>query len=246
MPSNQTRDTRFSHDSTPSLYAGKPHPRWADPNYYEGDASDKWHTRSAKRLGANKQRRPQSPGQNGNGPTSGISVKTEPVNDMQHSAYYRLSPSPPPNSAVSTTLAYGVNTVQTNHFSSGFDGTVAASGGTGNACSPVSYSPSSPADYGDSASSSSSGMNGAYHFSPDARKLCTRPHFPSTDTTPRDTFRYDEQCGCTSNPTSGHTFSTIARQLDAISNYLQQLPEHSQSQKCGIFRRIQELRSILQ
>lgn len=240
-----------------SVAPGKPHPRWADPNYYDGDASDKWHTRSQKRNGTlpgtkqglqQQQRRltggaPEHPG---------ISVKTEPVNDLQQQqqqqqqqCYYRLSPSPPPpSSAASSNAPYsmGNGTANGQHYGGAFDGT----GADG---SPTSYSPSSPAGY--SGSSSSSGFNGTYRYpsSSDTRKAYTRhPALESTHAhsqIPRDPYRgYEEACHCVHNPVAAQ----ISRQLDTVTAYLTHVPEHAhgQSQKCGILRRIQELKSILQ
>ncbi|KAH8113484.1 hypothetical protein DFH11DRAFT_302629 [Phellopilus nigrolimitatus] len=195
---------------------GKPHPRWADPNYYDGDASDKWHTRSQKRsnlsTGTVKPRRLHSPPpEHAGSAVNGVSVKTEPVNDMQHAAcYYRLSPSPPPHSAPNAPYSMNIGQLPTDHFAQGpFD----VNGGAGG-CSPVAYSPSS---------SASSGLNGQ---------------------SPHDLYRYDDSCPCTSDPAANHSFIALARQLEGMSNYLQHLPEHTQN-RCHIYRRIQELKSIL-
>lgn len=182
-----------------------------------------------------------SPGPNGNGAEhSGISVKTEPLNDMQHTSYYRLSPSPPPpSSAVSSNAPYGMNNGHPGQYPPGFNG--ATAGG----CSPESYSPSSPAGY--SGSSTSSGFSGAYaHPSSDARKLYARQQYSGSDHTAREPHRYEQQCACLSNPAAGHSFINLARQLQGMINYLQHLPEHSQGQRCGTLRRIQELNSALQ
>lgn len=248
---------------------GKPHPRWADPNYYDGDASDKWHTRSQKRNGTlpatkqglqqQQQQQQQQRRLNGAPEHPGISVKTEPVNDLSHAGqqqqqqqhqqqqcYYRLSPSPPPpSSAASSNAPYSMGNGTGNgpHFGGAFDGTGA--GG-----SPTSYSPSSPAGY--SGSSSSSGFNGTYRYpsSSDTRKAYTR--HPALDPTNASTHAHAYQergyeealCHCVHNPVAGH----ISRQLDSMTAYLTHVPEHAhgQSQKCGILRRIQELKSILQ
>lgn len=248
---------------------GKPHPRWADPSYYDGDASDKWHTRSQKRSGTlpgtkqglQQQQQQQQRRMNGapDHPGTGISVKTEPMNDLSHAGqqqqqqqqqqcYYRLSPSPPPpSSAASSNAPYSMGNGNGNapHFGGAFDGTGA--GG-----SPTSYSPSSPAGY--SGSSSSSGFNGTatyrYPSSSDTRKAYTR--HPALDPTNTSTHAHAYQergyeevlCHCVHNPVAGN----VSRQLDSMTAYLIHVPEHAhgQSQKCGILRRIQELKSILQ
>ncbi|KAI5123137.1 hypothetical protein M0805_000840 [Coniferiporia weirii] len=196
---------------------GKPHPRWADPNFYDGDASDKWHTRSQKRNSLSttstvtKQRRLLSPASEHPGVAV---VKTEPVNDMQGSAcYYRLSPSPPPQHSqhnANANYSMNIGQLRTDQYApASFD----VNGGAGG-CSPVSYSPSS---------SASSGLNG---------------HSPS------DMYHYDDSCPCASDPAASHSFVALARQLEGMSNYLQHIPGHSQN-RCSIYRRIQELKSIL-
>lgn len=178
---------------------GKPHPRWADPNYYDGDASDKWHTRSQKRgniAGAAlaKQRRQHTPQ-----PGAPL-VKTEPVAEVQHSnCYYRLSPSPPP-SATSTTYSMNIGHVPSNHYATNAYEAACSNGNSGTTgCSPAAYSPSS---------SASSGMNG---------------------NSATNMYRYENTCACVSDPAANHSFVALARQLEGMSNYLQHLPGHSQS-----------------
>lgn len=229
---------------------GKPHPRWADPNYYDGDASDKWHTRSQKRNTAAK-RRPASPGANA------VSVKTEPINEQTN--YYRLTPSPPLSSAVGQGQGNGAHPFVNVSVATGQPNPAFAQPqGFENGASPVNYSPSSPAGYGscgESGSSSSSAVNGGYHYPMSNNRKST---YPGAQTNGRDRgmrdangyHRYDDthipNCPCLTNPAAGHSFVTLARQLDSIQNCLQQLPEHNQHTHCNINRRIQELRSILQ
>ena len=136
-------------DSGVMFDIGKPHPRWADPNYYDGDSSDKWHTRSQKRgnfiaSSLAKQRRQQSPSQ-----VSPL-VKTEPTADIQQNCYYRLSPSPPPSATSAYSMSIGH--VPPNHYVQSSYETVCNNPNLGAAaCSTSTYSPSS---------SSSSGPNG--------------------------------------------------------------------------------------
>ncbi|KAL5482892.1 hypothetical protein ACEPAI_9487 [Sanghuangporus weigelae] len=194
---------------------GKPHPRWADPNYYDGDASDKWHTRSQKRGNAAaavalaKQRRPQSPH------LATPIIKTEPVADVQHAhCYYRLSPSPPP-SATSTTYSMNIGQMQSNQYGTNAYQTTCANGTNGAAgYSPGTYSPSS---------SSSSGLNGH---------------------SPNGIYSYEDSCACVSDPAANHSFVALARQLEGMTSYLQQLPGHSQT-RCSIYRHIQNLKGSL-
>ncbi len=206
-------------------------------------------------------------------------MKTEPGADVHQannntstSSYYRLSPSPPtatgaPVPAVAQQQQQqqqhpfvNVNVPQHPSFSptSAFDSQAGADG-----CSPVNYSPSSPAGYascGESGSSSSSGVTGAYNYPPplsNNRKLYGRPA-PAHERGGggrengyhHQHHRYDDvhlgPCPCLSNPAAGHSFVNLARQLEAVQSYLQQLPEHNQHTHCVVHRRIQELRAILQ
>ncbi|KLO06269.1 hypothetical protein SCHPADRAFT_694783 [Schizopora paradoxa] len=252
---------------------GKPHPRWADPNYYEGDASDKWHTRSQKRnAAAAAKRRPQSPSANE------VSVKTEPGADLQHqhhqhqhqangggtSSYYRLSPSPPGGATQQQQQQQPfVNVNVPTQFSppSAFDSATGADG------SPVTtYSPSSPAGYGScgesGSSSSNGGGGGAYNYPPQLsnnRKLYGRGPAERNGRENGNGYnqhhhnghhhsRYDggASCPCITNPAAGHAFVNLARQLEAVQSCLHQLPEHNQHTHCGVHRRVQELSAILQ
>ena len=239
---------------------GKPHPRWADPNYYDGDASDKWHTRSQKRNlngttnGVSSTKSPTSfqqqrrPGE--------ISVKTEPVNDLhahqqaqQQQCYYRLSPSSPALGSAQYGITNGTNGNSTGgHFS--FDGSTADG-------SPTSYSPSSPAGYSGSSSSSvlngAGAGNGAYRYpsSSDRKGYTQSPHDTHLNHShqQRDAYRgYEETCSCVTNPIAENTLLTFSRQLDTVVGCMNHLPEHihSHTQKCGLMRRIQELKVLLQ
>ena len=55
--------------------SGKPHPRWADSNFRDGDPNEKWHSRATKCLPAQKRgsqpQSPQQPQQNGQHTTDG-------------------------------------------------------------------------------------------------------------------------------------------------------------------------------
>ncbi|KAK0187701.1 hypothetical protein F5146DRAFT_1104630 [Armillaria mellea] len=66
---------------------GKPHPRWADSSFRDGDPNEKWHSRATKcaPLSAAKRTRAASP-----------SVKAEaPPDSTGGGTLYRFSPSPP-------------------------------------------------------------------------------------------------------------------------------------------------------
>ena len=176
-----------------------------------------------------RQRRQQSP------QLAAPIVKTEPVADVQHAhCYYRLSPSPPP-SATSTTYSMHMGQMQSNQYGTNAYQTACVNGTNGAAgCSPGTYSPSS---------SSSSGLNGTLH-----RVLGKSGNGIGRSClghSPNGMYMYEDSCRCVSDPAANHSFVALARQLEGMTNYLQQLPGHSQT-KCSIYRHIQSLKNSLQ
>ncbi|KAK0487810.1 hypothetical protein IW261DRAFT_1450028 [Armillaria novae-zelandiae] len=68
---------------------GKPHPRWADSSFRDGDSNEKWHSRATKCAPLSAAKRPRAPSP---------SVKAEAPPDSTPGAggtLYRFSPSPP-------------------------------------------------------------------------------------------------------------------------------------------------------
>lgn len=79
---------------------GKPHPRWAEPNFCDGDASEKWHSRSTRRQALFQRQRQQTLDGSATSPV----VKSEPAPEQQNQQahqpqLYRMSPSPQPQLA---------------------------------------------------------------------------------------------------------------------------------------------------
>ncbi|KAF5381191.1 hypothetical protein D9757_007899 [Collybiopsis confluens] len=89
---------------------GKPHPRWADSSFRDGDPTEKWHSRATKCLPANKRRLPSpelvqdQSNSNGSSTHSRIQannnpmltpIKTESSSEPSH--LFRFSPSPAPS-----------------------------------------------------------------------------------------------------------------------------------------------------
>ena len=146
------------------------------------------------------------------------------MNELQ--GYYRLSPSPP-------TINIGHSTTVGQQYSSNGISSAYVNGSGMNGYSPsTAYSPTS---------SSSSGINGQLMitciFRGDVDVLLGH--------SPNELYRCDDPCLCVSNPNANHSFISLARTLEGMSNYLVQLPEHTQN-RCSILQRIQELRNILQ
>jgi hypothetical protein len=99
------------------ILLGKPHPRWADSNFRDGDPNEKWHSRATKCMSAQKRgsqpQSPQQPQQNGQhttdsggggnasggggDPRNGVStrgmqsllspIKSEPITDTNNNAH---------------------------------------------------------------------------------------------------------------------------------------------------------------
>ncbi|KAJ8691701.1 hypothetical protein PTI98_011244 [Pleurotus ostreatus] len=88
---------------------GKPHPRWADSSFREGDPSEKWHSRASKSHAMTTKQGQSSSGTNNHGHsmrvgTSGVissmltPIKTESPAESMQAHLYRFSPSPGPQS----------------------------------------------------------------------------------------------------------------------------------------------------
>lgn len=75
-----------------SFSTGKPHPRWAEPNFCDGDATEKWHSRASRRTQLQIQRQRAMEGSQ-----SSPVVKTEQQGESSNQPQlYRMSPSPGP------------------------------------------------------------------------------------------------------------------------------------------------------
>ncbi|KAL4242622.1 hypothetical protein ABKN59_011078 [Abortiporus biennis] len=79
---------------------GKPHPRWAEPNFCDGDVNEKWHSRSSRRVP--QFQRPKREYQDSNGLLLDTSTGSDtPVVKVEHNSetsqrnLYRLTDSPP-------------------------------------------------------------------------------------------------------------------------------------------------------
>ncbi|KAJ7643662.1 hypothetical protein FB45DRAFT_279702 [Roridomyces roridus] len=85
---------------------GKPHPRWADTNFRDGDPNEKWHSRATKcapvsSLPVAKRRNGASPDSlshhHSHPPALLPPIKTEPLTAGPHPGLYRFSSSPGPH-----------------------------------------------------------------------------------------------------------------------------------------------------
>jgi hypothetical protein len=105
---------------------GKPHPRWAETSFRDGDPSEKWHSRATKCLpSSNKRRAPspelvqdQNPSHTRLQSTMLTPIKTESSSDSS-SHLFRFSPSPPaaaPSSSSSSSMRYTTTSTHVHDF----------------------------------------------------------------------------------------------------------------------------------
>ncbi|KAI0786148.1 hypothetical protein C8Q75DRAFT_794216 [Abortiporus biennis] len=206
---------------------GKPHPRWAEPNFCDGDVNEKWHSRSSRR--APQFQRPKREYQDSNGLLLDTSTGSDsPVVKVEHNPetsqrnLYRLTDSPP----------------QQHHLQGN------ATSDTSSLCSYPSSS-NTPMDYtsqqpqqqqlrqtAPSGLSLSNGNDLYYH------QTYIRP---SSDSSP-----VHPSCTCLTNPAAGHPLIALTHQLQSTMELLRQLPEHSAPHRqCAILKRVTELNELM-
>ncbi|KAK1216923.1 hypothetical protein PQX77_020435 [Marasmius sp. AFHP31] len=241
---------------------GKPHPRWADSSFRDGDPNEKWHSRAAKCLPGGKRRalspelvQDNPPTHTTNGRSSGVlstllsPIKTENVSDPS-SQLYRFSPSPAPS------MRY--HTFQPDVRSS----PVESSGGQR---SPPYRSPNSAGSYQSSApptSSSYAGTSGhpasasssSYSDGGSSTGAHTYPLSGSDDGRPysdhysaRDSPTHSNSyCVCRTNSAIGHSFLTLSQQVQSTLHTVRQYSNHAANSRCVIYRHIEDLNTLLQ
>ncbi|KAI0086942.1 hypothetical protein BDY19DRAFT_995376 [Irpex rosettiformis] len=208
---------------------GKPHPRWAEPNFCDGDASEKWHSRSTRRSQLQfRQRASTLDSQQSTQPSSPTVVKTEQGPERsQQTQLYRMSPSPGPQIPFDN-LPQSYSHRDTHH-------------GHEN-CSPTNdmhYSPSS------SSTTSSLGFpprqtSGVLAL-PSNDLYYHQPYIRSENGTA------DPSCSCLTNPAAGHPLISLTHQLQNTIELLRQLPEHAtRHNNCIILKRITQLNNLMQ
>ncbi|KAF9465312.1 hypothetical protein BDZ94DRAFT_1254233 [Collybia nuda] len=224
---------------------GKPHPRWAESNFRDGDPNEKWHSRATKCVPLSK-RRGQSPDRlpdlisshNGRAVPSLLSpIKTEPTTEFSPNLH-RFSPSPAPSMRYHTFQA-DVRSPSSSSFDteqhSSYNG----------ASYPTTTSPPS-AQYHNgtqpgSIPSSYSDGGGHYHLSgsDDGHPYHSSDHY-SNGSQPQNF------CPCRTSPGTGVAYISLAQQLQSSLNSLRQFSHHPPNTTCVLYRRILELNSIMQ
>ncbi len=206
---------------------GKPHPKWAEPNFCDGDANEKWHSRSSRRLQYQKLARdrhddgssPHMPHANGRIPPA---IKTEQANDPNQHQLYRFTPSPPTSGVENGSgQSYTIYRSQPAHQH-----------GQG------VYSPTD---------------DSSCYSSPSSASVMTYSEARHGATNGGDQYYQEQQyvpqsCACLTNPAAGNALIGLTNQLQNTLVLLRQLPEHGtpRQAQCVIVRRVTELNDIMQ
>ncbi|KAF9816359.1 hypothetical protein IEO21_04112 [Rhodonia placenta] len=206
-----------------------PHPKWAEPNYCDGDSTEKWHSRSSKRLQTQKTRRDLDIDGSHSGSASihlPSTVKIEQAAELsQQQQLYRVATSSSSSTlhdAHSASQSYYRTPPQTNSQPFG---------------SPTD---DSAAYYSSSSSNSPLGYehrynDGSVHAGPDHyAQSYVRPSNNSSST-------IHVSCPCLTNPAAGNPLIALTNQLRNTLHQLRQLPEHHSHNDCLVLTRILDL-----
>jgi len=232
----------FSQHSYPSCVIGKPHPRWADANFRDGDPSERWHSRAAKsnmqlrRRGRSDdvlERTAQEP--RGLVSAAGAPVKIEPVVDITQPHLYRFTPSPP----ASYTAFHSDNSAsppferQNGHH---YSNSLPSNGRSMPYSSPTS---NQNMTYNHHHTDSSFQENGhVYPMNSAEQDKVFGNHFAESPVS--HTF-----CSCRTNPATGHALISLSHQLQSTLSSLRQYAQHPENTQCQLFRRINELYNLM-
>lgn len=216
---------------------GKPHPRWADTNFRDGDPNEKWHSRATKcaplsRRGVGSDDHPSRSGRS-NLPSP---IKTEPPTDAANPNLYRFSPSPAP--PVRYHGGFDVRRTNSNgSFESNERQQQQAQHYTNSPTNLNMPYPTSPnahynnsnsyAENGNSVYAMANGSDGGSNYSDE---------YSSNGSTPQS------YCPCRNHPTAVGAYMGLAQQLQ---NSLRQY-NHPPNSQCLIQRRIVQLNDLLQ
>jgi hypothetical protein len=245
----------------PRFSKGKPHPRWAESNFRDGDPNEKWHSRATK-SGPSVKRRGHSP----EGPDdqvhendrggSGIvpllaPIKTETTSEVNHPNLYRFSPSPAPSmryhifqaDARSSPASSYDNEQQCQSYGGG-----PHSSGGGSSISFHSSPSLPPIQYSNNTRNSarspfqnSAGSGGNYAFDRCEEDATYVEQYASDMSSRPPSF-----CPCRTSLATGHVFIALNQQLQNTVNSLRQYNQHPPNSQCVLYRRIVELHSLIQ
>ncbi|KAF8886224.1 hypothetical protein CPB84DRAFT_1685145 [Gymnopilus junonius] len=234
---------------------GKPHPRWAESTFRDGDPNEKWHSRATKCVPLQKRLSGQQstpPGQQSDDmPRNGRAVhslltpiKTEPVSEA-NAHLYRFSPSPQPSMRYHTLQT----DVHPGSDSSSFDNDPRSAGGYngtngssyhGNNANGGHYNGngnqgSAPSSYSDG------GGGGTGNYSLSNSDDGTNSYGEQYTSSPQSHFA----CSCRTNPALGIAYINLSQTLQSSLNSLRQYSHHPSNTQCNLFRKIVELNNTL-
>ncbi|PCH39818.1 hypothetical protein WOLCODRAFT_116217 [Wolfiporia cocos MD-104 SS10] len=204
---------------------GKPHPRWAEPNYCDGDANEKWHSRSTKR--------PQSQYQKGRRDgllETSAAVKSEQSIDLSRPQLYHIASAPstfPSEAQLISETYYRDNAHNHTH-------SVPSSPPSDSTAYYSSSSSNSPLGYGTARHLENTVQSNGDSYS---QHSYTRPTY--------DASTMQTSCPCFSNPAVTHIYVALLNQLHSASQQLRQLPEHHSQHDCAVLGRILELDDLM-
>jgi len=251
--------------------AGKPHPRWAESSFRDGDPNEKWHSRATKCIPL--QKRQQQQPQNGAQPPGGTGddmllrngravhsllspIKTEPVAEA-NPHLYRFSPSPAPamryhnfqtnvRSDSSPSFDNDPRTsvpYSSNYHSAAGNGHYATqNGGATNGSAPSSYS-----DGGGGGGNGGGGGASAYALSGSDDGHGSNAYSDHYGSVGGNSPQAHFACPCRTTPALGMAYISLAQALqNSLSSLRQYSQHHPPNSQCALFRRIVELNNALQ
>ena len=229
---------------------GKPHPRWAESSFRDGDPNEKWHSRATKCVPLPKRNGQQSQQpqtiqsqqqddilRNGR---AGLSpIKTEPTPEA-NAQLYRFSPSPAPSMRYHTFQA-DVRSDSSSSFDNdprpGYNPTNGSGMYPANATYTSGTGSTAPSTYSDGG-----GGGVTYPLSnSDDGNTSYRDHFSVNSASPQSHFL----CTCRSNPALGITYLQLSQTVQQSLNSMRQY-NHPTNSHCTLFRRVLELSNALQ
>ncbi|KAJ7464728.1 hypothetical protein B0H11DRAFT_73024 [Mycena galericulata] len=229
---------------------GKPHPRWADSNFRDGDPNEKWHSRATKCAPLPLKRRaspdlsPTSsphahPHHPHHPPALLPPIKTEPL-PAPHPGLYRFSASPGPGRYAPEHDAAG------ERYGGGGGGSGGGQGGTGYDGYPLSVSGGSDdgATYGHSHYSPSS-AGGSGSGGGGRGDIGGSGGVGGGD---RLGGGGDSYCPCRASPAMGHAYIALSQALQGALGAARTYAAHPPGTQghCVLYRRIAELTSLMQ
>ncbi|KIK51606.1 hypothetical protein GYMLUDRAFT_181224 [Collybiopsis luxurians FD-317 M1] len=237
---------------------GKPHPRWADSSFRDGDPSEKWHSRATKCIpatNANNKRRPPSPELVQDQSLSPSSQANNNTNNHNHQQHH---PHGTRGLQSSSTMLTPIKTESTSEPSQLFRFSPSPAPSmryhtfqTDVVRSPPPTSPYDPnpssasaaaARYrgGGGAAAGGTTANGSYHHPhhPSSPYPSPTTHLnssgPSSFSDAGSTYHnagggaVNSFCSCHTSPALGPTYMSLAQQLDSTAHTLRQYHPHTQ------------------